>query len=92
MSADNQGSREDLLAAILSEESYRPGLSEPLSLEDVGVPVSMIESLILKLMLTAGSLTGRRIADGICLPFLLLEDVYQSLRSRQVITHRFRSV
>ncbi|MCA9196736.1 MAG: AAA family ATPase [Planctomycetales bacterium] len=85
MSADNQGSREDLLAAILSEESYRP--SEPTSLDDIGVPVSMIESLILKLMLTAGNLTGRKIADGICLPFLLLEDVYQALRSRQVITH-----
>ncbi len=76
----------DLLATILSDESFRP--SEPASLEETGLPVSMIESLICKRLLLAGRLSGRQVAEHICLPFNMLEGLFQNLRSRQIIVHR----
>ena len=76
----------NLLATILTEENYRPG--EPQSMSDTGLPVSMVESLVVKRMLLAGVCSGRQLAEFVCLPFNLMEAVFQSLRSRQVIVHR----
>ncbi|MCA9168936.1 MAG: AAA family ATPase [Planctomycetales bacterium] len=47
----------------------------------------MIESLLFKRLLLVGSSTGRKLAEHICLPFRIIEDVFQSLRSRQIIIH-----
>jgi predicted ATPase with chaperone activity len=76
---------DQLLATILSDEAYRP--AEPGSLQDTGIPIALIESLLLKRLLVAGATTGRKLAESICLPFRILEDVFQSLRSRQIIVH-----
>lgn len=77
---------DDLLAAILSEEAYRP--AEPTTIQETGVPASLIESLVIKRLLVVGTLTGRKLAEDVCLPFRILEDVFQSLRTRQLIVHR----
>ena len=78
--------QQGLLAAILSDESYMP--SEPDSVESTGLPISLIEALICKRLSVVGTSSGRRLADDVCLPFRVLEDVYQSLRSRQLLVHR----
>ncbi len=78
--------RDELLATILSEEAYRP--AEPASLQETGIPIALIESLLLKRLLLVGSATGRKLADNICLPFRILDEVFQSLRSRQAIVHQ----
>jgi predicted ATPase with chaperone activity len=75
-----------LLAAILSDETYRP--SEPTSLGDTGLPVSLIESLVMKRLAVVGQSTGRQLANDLCLPFAILEELYQNLRGRQVIVHK----
>jgi len=72
-----------LLASILSEDSFRP--TEPKSIEETGITATLIESLILKYVQVIGSASGRQIADNVCLPFVLLEPIYQSLRQRQLI-------
>ena len=36
-------------------------------------------------MLLIGSASGRQVADNICLPFGLLEPIFQSLRQRQLL-------
>ena len=51
----------DLLATILSDESFRP--SEPASLEETGLATSLIESLICKRLLLTGRRSGRQLAD-----------------------------
>jgi predicted ATPase with chaperone activity len=79
-------SRDGLLAALLAEESYRP--SEPASLDETGLPTTLIETLVCKQLLLTGVSTGRRVAEQICLPFRILEEVFQSLRSRQIIQHK----
>jgi predicted ATPase with chaperone activity len=72
-----------LLASILSEDSFRP--AEPKNIEETGLTPTLIEGLILKYVQVIGSASGRQIADNVCLPFVLMEPIYQSLRQRQLI-------
>jgi predicted ATPase with chaperone activity len=83
--ASTTDAREGLLAALLSEESFRP--AEPRTLEEAGLPSSLVESLICKYLTVVGVASGRGIANHLCLPFGILENVYQSLRTRQIIVH-----
>jgi len=78
--------RREALAAVLSEEVFRP--SPPRTIEDTGVPVSLVESLLLKHLAIVGTNTGRGMAKHLCLPFGILEDLFQSLRARQLMVHR----
>jgi hypothetical protein len=75
-----------LLATIMADESFRP--SEPVSLQESGVPVSLIESLIIKRLAVVGMSSGRQLANDTCLPFAVLEKMFQHLRSRQLIVHQ----
>lgn len=72
-----------LLASILSEDSFRP--AEPKTIEETGLTAALIENLILKFVLLLGSASGRQAADKLCLPFVLLEPLFQSLRQRQLL-------
>jgi len=73
------------LATVLSEEGFHPPV--PASLEETGLPVSLVESLVLKLLAVVGTLSGRGVAERICLPFGVLEGLFQSLRTRQLVVH-----
>ena len=75
-----------LLATILSDESFRP--SEPNNLAETGLPVSLVESLLLKRLAVVGMTSGRQLANDVCLPFNVIEPLYQVLRSRQHIVHQ----
>jgi len=59
---------------------------QPRSLEETGLNATIIEDLILKVVQNGGSLSGRQIADHICLPLAILEDRFAELRRRQSIT------
>jgi energy-coupling factor transporter ATP-binding protein EcfA2 len=69
----------------MADEAYRP--SEPTSLRETGIPLSVNESLLLKRLAVVGSSSGRQLANDICLPFAALEPLLQQLRSRQAIVH-----
>ena len=75
-----------LLATIMADESFRP--SEPSTLSETGLPVSLVESLIIKRLAIVGVSSGRQLSNDLCLPFNLLEKMYQHLRSHQVIVHQ----
>ena len=72
-----------LLASILSEDAFRP--AEPKTIEETGLTAALVETLILKYLMLIGSAAGRQVADNICLPFVILEPIYTSLRQRQLI-------
>ena len=76
----------DLLATIMADEAFRP--SEPVSIEDTGLPVSLIESLIIKRLAVVGVTSGRQIANDLCLSFQSLEGLFSHLRARQMIVHK----
>jgi predicted ATPase with chaperone activity len=85
MATDIQDNHGDLLAELLSEESFRP--AAPRSLKETGVSVSLIETLVMKHISLVGSCTGRGVAKHICLPFGILEGLLQELRNRRLIVH-----
>jgi predicted ATPase with chaperone activity len=70
----------------LSGASFQP--TQPRSLQEAGLSESLVESLICKRLLGAGQQSGRALADHLCVSFTLVEDIFQRLRSRQMITHR----
>jgi predicted ATPase with chaperone activity len=75
-----------LVSALLTQESYRP--AEPRNLEETGLPESLLDSLILKHLATVSGESGRGIAEKICLSYGMLEERFQKLRTRQLLTHK----
>jgi hypothetical protein len=74
---------ETLLANLLTDETFRP--TEPRSVEETGLSPTLIEDLLLKYLLAIGSATGRDLATNVCLPFMILEDLFRTLRTRQLV-------
>jgi len=74
-----------LLASLLSDDNFHP--AEPRSIEETGLTAALIETLICKYILVIGSASGRQVADNICIPFGILEDLFKSLRARQIVAH-----
>ncbi|MEX0937617.1 MAG: AAA family ATPase [Pirellulales bacterium] len=74
-----------LLSELMLDDVFRP--AEPHSIEETGLSPTLIEQLIVKYLLAVGNSSGRDIAEQICLPFGILEGIYQALRTRQIITH-----
>ena len=77
--------RNDILATILADENFLP--AEPHSTEETGLSHGTIEALITKQLSKSGALSGRDIAERICLPFGVIEEILGSLRTRQVLVH-----
>ncbi len=75
-----------ILASLLHEDVYHP--AEPSSLEETGVSPVVIEMLVMKFLLQVGSSSGRDVAQRVCLPFAILEDLLLALRSRQMLVHK----
>jgi len=75
----------DLLATLLADDAFWP--AEPRTLQETGLPTSLVEALILKYIALVGTSSGRNIAEQLCLPFGILEDVVGSLRTRQLLVH-----
>jgi hypothetical protein len=62
---------------------YKP--REPECLDDTGLNLEEIERLILKFLLAKGGMTGRRIAQQVCLPFGIVEPILKSLKREQML-------
>jgi len=74
-----------LLTALLSDECFWP--MEPATLRESGLSEVYVEALICKYLAMSGTSSGRRLAEEICLPYSVLTDLYNSLRTRQVVVH-----
>ncbi len=87
MSTDLAAERDSgLLASLLTDDVFHP--VEPQSLDEAGVSPVLIETLVCKYLLQVGSTSGRDIAQRLCLPFGILEDLLLALRARQVLVHQ----
>ena len=74
------------LSALLAGEPFRP--AEPRNLEETGLNEGLVDSLILKHLAAVGTERGRGLAEQLCLPYGILENRFQKLRSRQLLTHK----
>jgi len=82
----NSALSNSLLATIMADESFRP--NEPSSLADTGLPVSLVEALVVKRLSNVGVSSGRQLANDICLPFAIIEELLMTLRARSFIVHK----
>jgi hypothetical protein len=61
---------------------------EPKSLKEAGLNEIEIEALLLKFLLARGVATGRDIADEICLPFGLVDELLWKFKEARLVVHR----
>ncbi len=76
-------SQEALISALGLDEGFLP--EEPNTLAETGLNATFVEDLILKIIQTVGSLTGKQISERICLRVAILEDLFTDLRKRQYL-------
>jgi predicted ATPase with chaperone activity len=74
------------LSAFLSGDTFCP--SQPHNLEETGLPETFVEGLLCKHLARLGCASGRALAEEVCLSFIVLEERFQKLRTRQLITHK----
>ena len=58
---------------------------EPSTFYEAGISSSLVEELVVKYLLAVGEASIRQIADQVCLPFVLIEELITSLKSEQVL-------
>ncbi|MBX3437262.1 MAG: ATP-binding protein [Planctomycetaceae bacterium] len=76
------------LQGTLPAESRAFKPRAPESLRQAGVSDHLAESLVLKLLLTRGTTTGREISTELGLPFRVLEEFLRQLKKEQLVAHR----
>ena len=69
-------------------KDYRFVPKIPKTIEKTGVNEILLNDLIFKLLLNLGVLSGRQVAQEICLPFKIIEKVLQDLKNQMLIGHR----
>jgi predicted ATPase with chaperone activity len=70
----------------LSERKFYPSVPE--NLGQTGLNDKLIENLIFKLLLSRGVMTGRKIADKICLHFSIIAPILSDLKKQMFIAYR----
>ena len=74
-----------LLSLLLSGERFWP--TDPRSTHDLGLSEPFLDSLVSKMLLSNGSVSGRTISSELCLPFKITEATLERLRTRRLVTH-----
>ncbi|MGD2151596.1 MAG: hypothetical protein PVJ20_11090 [Desulfobacterales bacterium] len=70
----------------ISKPKFYPPAPE--NLNQTGLNEKLIEDLIFKLINSRGVMTGRQIADEICLPFKLIEHILSDLKQQLFLTYK----
>jgi hypothetical protein len=73
------------LPSILHDDNYWP--AEPTCLEDSGLSESLVESLLCQILMASGTISGRKLAEAIGLPFGIVDQQLGGLRTRQLVAH-----
>ncbi len=74
-----------MLPAILNEDAFWP--AEPSNVEETGLSEVFLETLMCQILLGVGTMSGRKIAERLGLPFAIIEPQLAQLRVRQLVTH-----
>ena len=82
---DTQAVDAGLLGSLLTDDNYWP--AEAQSLTETGLSDSYVESLLLKTILSVGTLSGRNLSENIGLPFKITDPMLDAARTRKLIAH-----
>lgn len=75
----------DVLNGLLTEDTYWP--VAPDDIRETGLSEPFVESLVLKIVLTMGTLSGRNASEHIGLPFRIVDPILERLRTRKLLAH-----
>ena len=75
-----------LVTTLLAEKSFQP--LQPRNLDETGLPDTLVDGLVCKHLESVGTETGRAIAEHLCLSPSILEERFQKLSARQILTHK----
>ncbi|MEZ6075933.1 MAG: hypothetical protein R3C56_09740 [Pirellulaceae bacterium] len=67
------------LPSVLHDDHYWP--AEPTCLEDAGLSESLVESLLCQILMATGTMSGRKLAEAIGLPFGIIDQQLGGLRT-----------
>jgi predicted ATPase with chaperone activity len=74
-----------LVTALLAGESFWP--SDPMTMHELGLSEPFLEAMICRVLRSAGNLSGRTIASELCIPFRMIENLMERLKSRRMVSH-----
>lgn len=74
-----------LLRALLTDEVFRP--AERKTLEQTGLSEALVQSLLCKQLAISGQASGRSLSNTVCLPFGIVSQLLDTLRTRKLIGH-----
>ncbi|TWT84496.1 hypothetical protein CA13_59750 [Planctomycetes bacterium CA13] len=74
-----------MLGGLLSDDTFWP--SQPRNMHETGLSAAYVDGLLLKIILVAGTVSGRNTAERIGIPFRVIEPLLDSMRTRKLLTH-----
>ncbi len=85
LASETQTFEPSLLGGLLSDDTFWP--TQPQDLSETGLSESFIESLVLKTVLIAGTVSGRSTSERTGIPFRVIEPLLDMLRTRKLVSH-----
>lgn len=82
---DTQSVDSGLLGSLLTDDTFWP--AETLSLSETGLSDSYVEGLLLKTLLSVGTMSGRSVSEFVGLPFKVIDPLLDAMRTRKLIAH-----
>lgn len=82
---DTDSISSSVLPTVLHDDQFWP--AEPTSLEDTGLSEALLESILCQVLMATGTMSGRKLAESIGLPFAIVDELLSSLRARQLVAH-----
>lgn len=85
LTSDTQTFEPSLIGGLLSNDTFWP--SQPQNVGETGLSESFIEALLLKTVLLAGTISGRKLSEKAGLTFRVVEPMLDVLRTRKLLSH-----
>ncbi|MCO8123696.1 AAA family ATPase [Stieleria sp. TO1_6] len=82
---DTQSVDAGLFGSLLTDDTFWP--AETQSVAETGLSDSYIDGLLLKTVLTVGTVSGRNLSEQIGLPFKTIDPMLDALRVRKLLVH-----
>ncbi|WP_144059786.1 AAA family ATPase [Rhodopirellula sallentina] len=82
---DTHSFESSALGGLLTDDTFWP--AEPRSLNELGLSITFVESLLVKTVHQTGTISGRNVAARLGLPFRIVEPIVDALRVRKYVAH-----
>lgn len=85
IATDTQSFEPNLFGGLFSDDTFWP--TQPRDMQETGLSEAFVEGLLLKILLVAGTLSGRNCSERIGMPFRIIEPILGLLRTRKMVAH-----